>query len=788
MTSQSPDDPPLRQLVLKIHSRCDLLCDHCYVYQHADQSWRSRPTFIRPETVRAVAARLAEYAAARALESVSVILHGGEPLLVGPARLRDICAELTRALSPLTALDLRMHTNAVTLNRRHLDVCREFGVRVSVSLDGDRAANDRHRLDRRGRSSYDRVVRGIRLLQEPEYRHLFSGVLCTVDVANDPVAVHDALAELAPPRIDYLLPHSTWDSPPPNPARATTPYADWLLAVFDRWERQGRPMPVRTFDSVLSTLRGGPPLTEALGLAPSELAVIETDGTFEQADWLKTAYAGAPETGYDVFRHGFAEFATHPGVQARQTGVEGLSDTCRSCEVVRSCGGGLYGHRYSSENGFGNPSVFCDDLRSLVEGITDRVTDRSFSPAVLGMPQLTWAQLELDRVLVRRAQEHLASAPDWADAWRLLLALDADPGTAPQLDAVLAHPYVRTGLQRSLRGPADTGRFMALAAAAALRAGVSATLSWDQPGTRLHLPTWGTYRLDAPGRIEVTVAPNAFRVREVTMAPNASPAREGEAARDASPVREGQAAPNASPGREGQAAPDASPGREGQAAPDASPGREGQAAPGASPAGEGRGVGPGWVRLDEVPVSARWRPVDRLPVQDGPLVDDADPYRDCYPFPVAPPLECGEFAERMARAHELLAKDAPARHSDPDAFHPTVLTPLAAGSGLALGAHGFGALGVAVDVSPEEFARELPRIGRRARLTALRETADLHRPGSPAGALLDRADEALGRRSHEEAAPALAALTLLPESELTSTGAVLVARMWSQWSSACEGS
>ena len=33
---------PLRQFVLKVHSRCDLACDHCYVYQSADQSWRGR--------------------------------------------------------------------------------------------------------------------------------------------------------------------------------------------------------------------------------------------------------------------------------------------------------------------------------------------------------------------------------------------------------------------------------------------------------------------------------------------------------------------------------------------------------------------------------------------------------------------------------------------------------------------------------------------------------------------------------------------------------------------------
>ena len=32
-----------RQFLLKVHSRCNLACDYCYVYQHADQSWRTRP-------------------------------------------------------------------------------------------------------------------------------------------------------------------------------------------------------------------------------------------------------------------------------------------------------------------------------------------------------------------------------------------------------------------------------------------------------------------------------------------------------------------------------------------------------------------------------------------------------------------------------------------------------------------------------------------------------------------------------------------------------------------------
>ena len=34
---------PFSQVVLKIHGRCDLACDHCYVYEAAGQSWRGRP-------------------------------------------------------------------------------------------------------------------------------------------------------------------------------------------------------------------------------------------------------------------------------------------------------------------------------------------------------------------------------------------------------------------------------------------------------------------------------------------------------------------------------------------------------------------------------------------------------------------------------------------------------------------------------------------------------------------------------------------------------------------------
>src|SRR6202034_2060741 len=239
-------------------------------------------------------------------------------------------------------------------------------VKVGISLDGDQAANNLHRRFADGRSSFDHVMRAVNLLRSDRYREIFAGILATIDVRSDPLTAYRGLAELEPPAIDFLLPHATHDSPPPGTEFGATRYGDWLTAVYEAWHSDGEPVRVRIFESIRRTSLGGSSLTEALGVEASDLAVIETDGTIEQADSIKVAYDGAPATGLDIFRHSLDAAAAHPAIAARQQGVAGLSEVCRQCPVVASCGGGLYAHRYRSGSGFDNPSVYCADLEKII--------------------------------------------------------------------------------------------------------------------------------------------------------------------------------------------------------------------------------------------------------------------------------------------------------------------------------------------------------------------------------------------------------------------------------------
>ena len=303
-------------------------------------------------------------------------MHGGEPLLLGPVRLREIADTLRTRIGPVSSLDLSIQTNGVRLDERFGEVFARHRIRIGVSLDGDQAANDRHRRFADGRSSYARVRSALALLRRPEYRHIYGGILCTIDLANDPIAVYEALLAEEPPRVDLLLPHATWEHPPPRHGETPAPYAGWLGRVYARWHSDGRPFDIRLFSSLESAARGGPTGASQSASIPSTSSSSTLTGRGSRLTRSKTAYDGASATGLSVFTHSVDEVAAYPGIAARRGGAAALSAQCQACPVVHICRGGLYAHRYRAATAFDNPSVYCADLKALIEQVTVRGTEQ----------------------------------------------------------------------------------------------------------------------------------------------------------------------------------------------------------------------------------------------------------------------------------------------------------------------------------------------------------------------------------------------------------------------------
>lgn len=367
---------PIRQFVLKMHSRCNLACDYCYVYEMADQSWRQQPLTMNREVLECAAGRIAEHAHTHQLPAVNVVFHGGEPLLAGADALATATDLLRNRLGNGTDLIATVQTNGILLTDRVLAALARAQISVAVSLDGTAEAHNRHRKFASGTGSYAAVARGLDLLGSDAYRHLFSGLLCKVDLAQDPVGCYESLLQFKPPRMDFLLPLGNWTSRPPGrPTDSTkTPYADWLGAVFDRWYNAPRQeTELRLFREIMHLLLGGVTHFEGLGAAVPTVAVIESDGSLEQVDALKSAFPGATSTGLHVMRDSVDDLLDHPAFAARRRGIASLADECKACLVRDVCGGGFYPHRYRSGAGFDNPSVYCPDLFATIQRIRARL-------------------------------------------------------------------------------------------------------------------------------------------------------------------------------------------------------------------------------------------------------------------------------------------------------------------------------------------------------------------------------------------------------------------------------
>lgn len=356
--------------LLKVTAFCNLNCTYCYMFNLRDFSYRNRAKIMPLETVDLAARRMVEAAVAQGVEQVAVSLHGGEPMLAGRDWMRQAVDIFRRRGGDDVEFHFLMQTNGVLIDRQWISLFRELGIIVGMSLDGPRAMNDRARIDFSGRGSYDRAIRGLKLLLEiPDEHRVFSGVLCVVDPDADGLEIYRHFRELGVRRMDFLLPlEHNWDQPPPGWRRdGATPYADYLLPIFDAWwEERESQVSVRIFDSILRHLLGLRQGVDSIGGNPVTFATIDTDGSLEPLDSFRACADGLTSLGLNIRHDPVLALFDHWLYQAAIAGQQGLCETCSACPLHDVCGGGYLPHRYSNHNGFSNPSIYCHDLWKVI--------------------------------------------------------------------------------------------------------------------------------------------------------------------------------------------------------------------------------------------------------------------------------------------------------------------------------------------------------------------------------------------------------------------------------------
>lgn len=354
----------ISSLVVKVAERCNLNCSYCYMYNHADQSYLRRPAFMSDEVFAQLLVRMHEYCDHPSKSSMSLVFHGGEPMLMGTDRLRRF-TRLARAQLGEKLHSIKLQSNATLVDDDWVATLNELGVTVGVSLDGPPEIHDMFRVDHAGKGSHASVLKGLQRLQEHE---LLAGVICVVNPAHSGFEVYRYFRSLGITRMDFLFPDATHDVKQELYGQyGTTPVADYLIPVFDEWVKEDDPaVRVSCFEDIIRAILGGKPRSDLIGNSRANYLVIDTDGSIQALDALKVCCEGTPESGLNLFEHGFDDL--HKGLpllhRAVHVGIP-MCATCAACRERGTCSGGYLPHRYSSLNGFDNPSIWCQDLLTL---------------------------------------------------------------------------------------------------------------------------------------------------------------------------------------------------------------------------------------------------------------------------------------------------------------------------------------------------------------------------------------------------------------------------------------
>lgn len=323
--------------------------------------------------------RIREHVLAHDLKSISIIFHGGEPLLAGKRFFEYAVPEIKKTLGKVCTVKFGMQSNGVLLDDGWAELLLRLKIGVGISIDGYRELNDQHRLDHRGQSTYHQVVNAIKILSEPEYAEIKGGLLCVIQPDSDPVELLNWFRRFGRIPVDFLFPHFNHERTPPSAFDQNHGYGYglWLSRVFDHWwDNDVHEIKIRTFEDLMHLMIGGRHAVESYGLSAVQLAVVQTDGAYEAVDSLKSTYDGAVSTAKNIFADSFNDILSEHLVASRFERFENLSETCQHCRLVKACGGGYVPHRYHPALGFNSPTVYCRDLMFLIEHIEARLSVR----------------------------------------------------------------------------------------------------------------------------------------------------------------------------------------------------------------------------------------------------------------------------------------------------------------------------------------------------------------------------------------------------------------------------
>lgn len=354
-------------ILLKVASRCNLDCTYCYVYHLGDDAWKDNPKLLSKKTIDDIEKSLFDLFQYQG-KSFAIVLHGGEPFLLGKERLTYLLQKLRFRLPEYTTISIQ--TNGLLLTNELIELCHQYNTTISISLDGMQSVNDKMRIDHLGRGSFVQVMDKIQLIKQHRFaEQVFTGCLAVIDPFSNPKEIYQFFKELNIPSVNFLMRDGNHDRYPYGKAHfQSLEYAKWLEEIWYSYFNDPNPIPIAIFDNYAKMMMGGSSSKEGTGMDISGILIIDTNGDITKNDTLKSTRNRADrfKFSWNVSKDNIVDLVQSNEFKEYLTLQNPTSEMCQNCQYLKICGGGMPLYRWSEEKLFNNPSVFCHDHQHII--------------------------------------------------------------------------------------------------------------------------------------------------------------------------------------------------------------------------------------------------------------------------------------------------------------------------------------------------------------------------------------------------------------------------------------
>ncbi|HEY5187121.1 MAG TPA: anaerobic sulfatase maturase [Actinomycetes bacterium] len=328
---------------------CNLDCAYCFFLSKEELYPGS--SFRMDDTV--LDAYISQLLAGHRSPEVTVSWQGGEPTLMGLDFFRRVLATVDRYRRPGQRIEHTIQTNGTLIDDEWAAFLATHDFLVGISIDGPREVHDTYRVDKGGKPTFDRVIRGLDRLKAHRVRW---NVLTTAHRANEDrgLEVYRFLRDDLGAQFIQLIPIVERPSPGGIPVgdqvtdRSVSPggYGRFLIEVFEEWVRRDvGQVYVQMFDTALANWVGVPGAVCVHAETCGTALALEHNGDLYSCDhFVEPEYLLG-----NITQRPLLELVASPqqvafGNAKRDT----LPDYCRHCDVRFACHGGCPKDRFAS--------------------------------------------------------------------------------------------------------------------------------------------------------------------------------------------------------------------------------------------------------------------------------------------------------------------------------------------------------------------------------------------------------------------------------------------------------